>query len=33
LKTKQLEEARRALALISQQWDEALERLRAMVEE
>jgi DNA-binding transcriptional ArsR family regulator len=29
----QLEAARASLALISQQWDEALERLRKMVEE
>lgn len=33
LRTQQLEEARRALDLISNQWDRALERLRAMVEE
>ena len=33
LKTRQLEEARRALDAISQRWDKALERLRAMVEE
>ena len=33
LRTHQLEEARRALDLISNQWDKALERLRAMVEE
>ncbi|HSP15817.1 MAG TPA: metalloregulator ArsR/SmtB family transcription factor [Thermoanaerobaculia bacterium] len=33
LKTRQLEEARRTLDAISNQWDEALERLRAMVEE
>ena len=33
LKTQQLEEARRALDAISKQWDAALERLRAMVEE
>ncbi len=33
LKTRQIEEARRALAVISHQWDEALQRLRAMVEE
>src|SRR5687767_3838161 len=33
LRTQQLEEARRALDLISNQWDKALERLRAMVEE
>jgi len=33
LKTRQLEEARRVLELISKRWDEALERLRAMVEE
>jgi hypothetical protein len=33
LKTKQLEEAQRALDSISKHWDEALERLRVMVEE
>jgi DNA-binding transcriptional ArsR family regulator len=33
LKTGQLEEARRALDLISNRWDEALERLRVMIEE
>ena len=33
LRTQQLEEARRALDLISQQWDEALERLKRFVEE
>ena len=33
LRTRQLEEARRALDTISKRWDEALERLRAMVEE
>ena len=33
LKTQQLEAARRALDSISKQWDEALERLRQMVEE
>jgi len=33
LRTRQLEEARRALDTISKLWDEALERLRAMVEE
>jgi DNA-binding transcriptional ArsR family regulator len=33
LKTRQLEAARRALDAISDQWDQALERLRAMVEE
>ena len=33
LKTRQLEEARRTLDAISQKWDEALERLRMMVEE
>ena|SRR5688572_18933147 len=33
LKTKRLEEARRALDMISQRWDEALERLRDLVEE
>ncbi|HJQ40272.1 MAG TPA: metalloregulator ArsR/SmtB family transcription factor [Thermoanaerobaculia bacterium] len=32
LRTRRLEEARRALDLISQRWDEALERLRALVE-
>jgi DNA-binding transcriptional ArsR family regulator len=33
LKPQQLEEARQALAAISERWDKALERLRAMVEE
>lgn len=33
LQTRQLDEARRALESISRRWDEALERLRAMVEE
>jgi DNA-binding transcriptional ArsR family regulator len=33
LRTRQLEEARRVLDLISSRWDEALERLRAMVED
>ena len=33
LRTHQLEEAQRALDLISKRWDEALERLRAMVDE
>jgi DNA-binding transcriptional ArsR family regulator len=33
LKTRQLEEARRVLDAISARWDEALQRLRAMVEE
>jgi DNA-binding transcriptional ArsR family regulator len=33
LETGQLEEARRALDLISNRWDEALERLRARLEE
>jgi DNA-binding transcriptional ArsR family regulator len=32
LKTQQLDEARRALDLISDRWDQALERLRALVE-
>ena len=32
LRTRRLEEARRALDLISQKWDKALERLRALVE-
>jgi DNA-binding transcriptional ArsR family regulator len=32
LKTAQLEKARAALDAISKRWDEALERLRAMVE-
>ena len=32
LRTSQLEEARRALDLISNRWDEALQRLRTMVE-
>jgi len=33
LRTRRLEEARRVLDLISTRWDQALERLRAMVEE
>jgi DNA-binding transcriptional ArsR family regulator len=33
LTPRQLEEARRALDAISERWDQALERLRAMVEE
>ena len=33
LRTRRLEEARRYLAMISRQWDEALERLRAFVED
>ena len=33
LRTRQLEDARRTLDTISQRWDKALERLRAMVEE
>jgi hypothetical protein len=33
LKTQQFEAARRALDSISKGWDEALERLRVMVEE
>ena len=33
LRKEKLEAARRALDLISQRWDEALERLRKMVEE
>ncbi len=33
LRPESLEEARRSLERISRQWDEALERLRAMVEE
>jgi DNA-binding transcriptional ArsR family regulator len=33
LETKQLEEARRALDLVSVHWDRALERLKKMVEE
>ena len=33
LKTSQLDEARRILDLISARWDDALERLRAIVEE
>jgi len=33
LEPRRLEEARRALELISNRWDEALERLRALVEE
>jgi DNA-binding transcriptional ArsR family regulator len=32
LRTQQLDEARRALDLISDRWDQALERLRALVE-
>ena len=32
LKTRQLEEARRVLDAISARWDEAIERLRVMVE-
>lgn len=32
LRPRQLFEARRSLELISQRWDEALERLRSMVE-
>lgn len=32
LESRRLEEARRALDLISERWDEALERLRALVE-
>jgi len=32
LRTRRLEEARRALDYVSQQWDAALERLRALVE-
>jgi DNA-binding transcriptional ArsR family regulator len=33
LRTQRLEEARRVLDVISRRWDEALERLKAMVEE
>ena len=33
LRTRQLEEAQRVLDAISQRWDDALERLRAFVEE
>ncbi|HEX7153988.1 MAG TPA: metalloregulator ArsR/SmtB family transcription factor [Thermoanaerobaculia bacterium] len=33
LETRRLEEARKALDLISHRWDEALERLRGLVEE
>ena len=33
LDTRRLEDVRRHLALISKQWDEALERLRRLVEE
>lgn len=33
LKPKRLQEARRYLELISLQWDDALERLRALVED
>jgi DNA-binding transcriptional ArsR family regulator len=33
LKQKRLQEARRYLELISLQWDDALERLRALVED
>jgi DNA-binding transcriptional ArsR family regulator len=33
LKPRRLDEARRSLDRISQQWDDALERLRAFVEE
>jgi DNA-binding transcriptional ArsR family regulator len=33
LRTRQLQEAGRALEVISKRWDEALDRLRAMVEE
>lgn len=33
LRTRQLEDARRALDLISRRWDEAIERLRAFVED
>jgi len=33
LKPRRLEEARQSLERISQQWDDALERLRAFVEE
>jgi DNA-binding transcriptional ArsR family regulator len=33
LRTQQLEEARRVLNLVSERWDQALERLRALVED
>ena len=33
LRTRQLEEAQRVLDAISRRWDDALERLRALVEE
>ena len=33
LRTRQLEEARRVLERVSKRWDDALERLRALVEE
>ena len=33
LRTRRLEEARRALDAISKRWDDAIERLRAIVEE
>lgn len=33
LKTRRLEEARRCLELISSRWDDALERLRTLMEE
>lgn len=33
LETKRLDEAHRVLDLISERWDEALDRLRALVEE
>ena len=33
LRTQQLEEARRALEMISERWDQALERLKTLVEE
>ena len=33
LRTRRLDEVRRTLDLISTQWDQALERLRAMVED
>jgi hypothetical protein len=33
LKPRRLDEARRSLERISQHWDDALERLRAFVEE
>lgn len=32
LRTRNLEEARRALDMISRQWEDALERLRSMIE-